>query len=172
MKKIFYTKRSSFLSTKDAVEKILKDYFQISNTEILRTENGKPYLTQSPLFFSVSHTDDALFIAFCDENVGIDAENLDRNVDYLPILRKFHETERKEIRSKQDFLRHFTAIESGVKWLGGTLAKDFAYLRFVDKILYYKETPLPVCVTFKEVDGFILSIVSEKDFSTANIYKL
>ena len=171
MEKIFYTKRNAFASSEDAVRNILRDFFGYSNPQILRTENGKPYLAQpiTPLFFSVAHTQDALFIAFSSENVGLDVERTDRNVNYLPIIRKFPETERKKIANTQDFLRHFTAKESGVKWLGRKLSSDFSSLRFDCGKLFYKELPLPACVTLREYDGFLLTVCSEKDFTNARI---
>ncbi len=174
MEKIFYTKRSAFLSSEDAVKKILQDYFAYSTPQILRTENGKPYLAQSatPLFFSVSHSDDALFIAFCDENVGLDVENTQRVVDYLPIIRKFPKNERENIASLHDFLKHFTAKESGIKWLGGKLSRDFSALQFIDGKLFYKDIPLPVNITLREYDGFFLTVCCEKDFANAEIVTL
>ena len=174
MEKIFYTKQSDYKSTDEVIVKILQEHFQIPAPKILRTESGKPYLAQEHpvLFFSVSHTNGVLFIAFCDENVGIDVEKLDREVNFLPIVKKFHESERKNILSAQDFLRYFTAKESGVKWLGGTLGKDFLSLRLCENTLFYKGTPLPVHVCCREFDGYILTIVAEKDFSFANIYTL
>lgn len=174
MEKIFYTQRSAFASSEDAVKKILQDYFGYSNPQILRTENGKPYLAQStlPLFFSISHSDNALFIAFCDENVGLDVEKNNRTVNYLPIIRKFPENEREKIKNTQDFLRHFTAKESGIKWLGGKLSRDFSSLLFMDGKLYYKDVSLPVQITLHEYNGFYLTVCSEKDFSHAEIVTL
>ena len=174
MEKIFYTKRSAFTSSEDAVRKILQDYFGYLSPQILRTENGKPYLAQSiaPLFFSVSHSQDALFIAFCDENVGLDVEQTQRRVNYLPIIQKFPKNERKTIATTQDFLRHFTAKESGIKWLGGKLSSDFSALSFIDAKLFYKDLPLPVYVTLREYNGFFLTVCSEKDFSNAEIVTL
>ncbi|MBQ8684685.1 MAG: 4'-phosphopantetheinyl transferase superfamily protein, partial [Clostridia bacterium] len=156
--------------SENAVQKILAEYFDVENAAILRTENGKPYLEKGkdiPLFFSVSHTKDALFIAFCDENVGIDAERLDKQVDYLPIIKRFSDTEREEINSKQAFLRNFTAKESAVKWLGGSLARDFRKLQFVDGKIVYGEIRLPVYTAFPAFDGFVVAVTSERDFSRA-----
>lgn len=174
MEKIFYTKRSAFASSEEAVKKILQDHFGYSAPKILRTENGKSYLAQpiTPLFFSVSHTQDALFIAFCDENVGLDVEQTKRSVNYLPIIQKFPDNERQTIATTQDFLRHFTAKESAIKWLGGKLSSDFSALSFIGGKLFYKDLPLPVCVTLREYNGFFLTVCSEKDFSNAEIVTL
>ena len=48
--------------------------------EIRRTERGKPYFVDSPLHFSVSHTKNHVFCALSDRPVGIDAEELDRDI--------------------------------------------------------------------------------------------
>lgn len=149
---------------------LLRENFGVETGDILRTDNGKPYLSGGgdiPLFFSVSHTDELLFIAFSDENVGIDAESLSRKVDYLPIVRKFSEAERREIVSPRDFLRHFTVKEAAVKWLGGTLARDMRALRFEKSRLYYGEIELPAAIAIREAFGHVVAVCSERDFSEA-----
>lgn len=49
--------------------------------EIRRTERGKPYFVDSPVHFSISHTKNHVFCALSDGPIGIDAEELDRNID-------------------------------------------------------------------------------------------
>lgn len=48
---------------------------------ILITERGKPYFEASSLHFSVSHTKKHAFCVLSHQNVGIDAEEKDRNID-------------------------------------------------------------------------------------------
>ena len=169
MEKIFCMKRAHYKNSDEALKRILSDFFAIKNAQILRTENGKPYLADSSLFFSVSHTHDMLFIAFSSANVGLDAENLSRNVDFAPIVKKFTETEQKSIRSKKDFLKNFTAKESAVKFLGGKLACDFKKLEFLQGKIFYQNSTIPAFVQFLETNGYLLTVVSEKDFSNAII---
>ena len=121
---------------------------------------------------ALSYFKNALFIAFCDENVGLDAEKNNRTVNYLPIIRKSPENEREKIKNTQDFLRLFTAKESGIKWLGGKLSRDFSALLFMDGKLSYKDVSLPVQITLREYNGFYLTVCSEKDFSHAEIVTL
>ena len=45
------------------------------------TSRGKPYFPNSPWHFSISHTKHHAFCALSDKPVGIDAEELDRNID-------------------------------------------------------------------------------------------
>ena len=49
--------------------------------EIALTERGKPYFVDSPWHFSISHTHRHAFCALSKKPVGIDAEELDRNIN-------------------------------------------------------------------------------------------
>ena len=149
------------LHTDTAIQCVLRKYFDIPNAKIFRTENGKPYIDGNQIFFSVSHTKNALFLVFSDENTGLDAEAIDRNVHYTPIVKKFCPAERKEITSTELFLKHWTAKEATVKWLGGTLAKDLYKLDFVNGNMQYGETSLPLVFVFLPFEDCILCVCAE-----------
>ena len=171
MEKIYCADASAFENTESAVLFILKEYFGVTTAKIVRGDNGKPFL-DVPLFFSVSHTQERLFIAFCDINVGLDAEKSNRETQYLPIIKKFHPLERQEIASNEQFIRHWVVKESAVKWLGGSLAKDLSRLSFYKGALFYGEIQIPATLTFLQIDGHILSVCSERDFSQAEIINI
>ena len=118
MDRIFYTEREWYPSTEKLIRKIFASRYAIKDAEIERGETGKPFLRGTPYFFSVTHSDRMYFIAVSDINVGIDAEPMDRKVDYEKILLRFPPEERAEIRNREDFLRHWTARESAAKWTG------------------------------------------------------
>lgn len=44
------------------------------------TERGKPYFPDNPWHFSITHTKGHAFCALSRENIGIDAEELDRDI--------------------------------------------------------------------------------------------
>ena len=48
--------------------------------EIALTERGKPYFLDSPWHFSISHSKGHVFCALSKKNIGIDAEEADRQV--------------------------------------------------------------------------------------------
>ena len=48
--------------------------------EIRRTRLGKPYFPRENLHFSISHTKNYVFCAVAEHPVGIDAEELDRDI--------------------------------------------------------------------------------------------
>ena len=168
MEKIFYTNKDNYATSEEAVTYILKTYFQIKDVAIHRNKNGKPYIfdmlspQNPPLFFSVSHTKGTLFIIFSDKNIGIDGETKDREINFAPIVKKFPKSEQEEIVTTLDFLQHWTAKESTIKWLGGTIAKDLYYLSFYQQQIFHQEKALPVKITFVEFKNTILAICSEK----------
>lgn len=170
MGKIFYVDKSAF-STEEALKAILSKVYGIPNAVILRTKNGKPYVENGP-FFSVSHTEKTLFIAFSSAQIGLDAELLSREINYASILKKFPSEECEEIACTQDFLKHWVVKESAVKYLGGTLARGLQSLSFFQNNLTYKGKELPVKLTFFELEGHILSVCSEEDFSNAEFIRL
>lgn len=49
--------------------------------KILTTDRGKPYFPDSELHFSISHTPHHAFCVLSEHNVGIDAEEADRNIN-------------------------------------------------------------------------------------------
>lgn len=49
--------------------------------EVAVTDRGKPYFVRDPLHFSISHTKRRVFCVLTDKPVGIDAEELDRDID-------------------------------------------------------------------------------------------
>ena len=164
MIKVFYADKTKYPNSKTAIQHLLTLYFQIENAEILKTENGKPYLQtldNANLFFSVAHTKEYLFIAFSDKNIGIDAENLTRLTNYQAIIKKFTPEEQNQIQSNSDFLQYWTAKEATIKWLGGTLAFDLKKLVFYNGHMYHNETTLPIFVHFKKFNTHIICICSE-----------
>ena len=49
--------------------------------EIRTTDRGKPYFPDSPWHFSISHTPKHAFCILSRNNIGIDAEELDRKIN-------------------------------------------------------------------------------------------
>ena len=171
MEKIFYTPVNTYPNSETAIKRVFERFFHLKNVDIFRNENGKPFLNattaQNPLFFSVSHTNETLFIAVCDENVGIDAEIKNRQVAYASIVKKFNQEERASIHSPVHFLQYWTVKEATVKWLGGKLATDLAKLSYLNGEIFYQNLPLPVQITLLDFQNSILAVCSERDFSNA-----
>lgn len=79
-------------STEAFIGACIRDYLQLQehdDMDIIRNNYGKPYLANSSLKFSVSHSEDYIVGAFGYNDVGIDIEKIeDRN--YMAIARRFY----------------------------------------------------------------------------------
>ena len=60
--------------------KMLASFFDGAMPEIAYTKLGKPYFVGSDLHFSISHTPKHAFCVLSDRPVGIDAEEMDRQI--------------------------------------------------------------------------------------------
>lgn len=86
---------------------------------------GKPYLKNSELHFSLSHTRGAICAAFCDgEEIGIDVERRDRRVSEAMYKRVLSEEERFHATSDTDFIRFWVQKEAFLKRLGIGISRD------------------------------------------------
>ena len=170
MGKIFYVDKSAF-TTEAALKKIFSAYYGKPDVSVLRTKNGKPYVENSPSC-SVTHTHDRLYIAFSDDEIGLDAEHLSRTPHYDAIIKKFHPAEQEEITCTTDFLRHWVVKESAVKYLGGTIAADLKRLRYTNGCLTYNEQAFPAKITLLQHEDFLLAVCSNGDFENAEFIPL
>lgn len=73
------------LSGHDAGRQLLKNLWQenvgVELPQIAIGDRGKPYFVDSPWHFSISHTKRHAFCALSQCPVGLDAEELDRNIN-------------------------------------------------------------------------------------------
>ena len=114
----------------DAGRTLLRELCGGNLPQIAVTELGKPYFPQETLHFSISHTKNHAFCCLTHENVGIDAEEMDRRVS--PALAEkilsAAEKERYEASSDQNaaLLRLWVLKEAYAKLLGKGLG-DYLY---------------------------------------------
>lgn len=62
------------------LERLYRETTGASLPPIAKGSRGKPYFTEGPLHFSISHTRHHVFCALSDAPIGIDAEEQDRKV--------------------------------------------------------------------------------------------
>ena len=86
---------------------------------------GKPYLKNSELHFSLSHTRGAVCAAFGEgEEIGIDVERRDRRVSEGMYKRVLSGEERFHATSDTDFIRFWVQKEAFLKRLGIGISRD------------------------------------------------
>lgn len=114
---------------------------KLKSFEIKRTPNGKPYIEDNPLYFSISHSHNHAVIAICDKPVGIDLEFYDKDgrlKKYTSILKRFTEREKQEIGDCfAKFFINWIIKEAYIKMTGGTLAADLKKLEYTGRKLYF-----------------------------------
>lgn len=89
---------------------------------ILLTERGKPYFSDGTLHFSISHTPRRVFCVLSDRPVGVDAEELDRDVDLRLADKVLSEKEKARYAQAEDkrlaLLRLWVLKEAAAKCSG------------------------------------------------------
>lgn len=70
--------------------------------EIAVTDRGKPYFIGGGLHFSISHTKKHVFCALSDKPIGIDAEELDREVSPALATKVLSPTEQAQYAVSED----------------------------------------------------------------------
>lgn len=86
---------------------------------------GKPYIEGWDKDFSISHARDISVVALSSEAIGIDIEDIGRDID----LEKFKRTgflnfDEDAYNNKEEFLMRFTALEAYLKYIGKGFHKD------------------------------------------------
>lgn len=124
-----------------------------NNTEIVRTEKGKPYFKYIPdLFFSISHSGDITVVAIGDTPLGVDIEKI-KKAD-LRVIKRFLKEEADYITEKDSNHRFFeiwTKKEAYLKCKGTGISGGLNSINVLD---------LPFETTV--YDDYIISVYREK----------
>jgi 4'-phosphopantetheinyl transferase len=95
-------RKIEYLSTRLLLQQLLN-----AKTEITYQKSGRPQIKNSPLHISVSHSAEFVAIFISDELVGIDVENVNRNIDRVT-KRFLHQKELEWIEKSEN--RQFSKI--------------------------------------------------------------
>lgn len=114
------------LSGHEAGRKLLETMYRERTGEVmpavLVTDRGKPYFAHGQLHFSISHTKRRVFCALSERPVGLDAEELDRNIDLRLGEKILSPGEKQRYLRAQDprltLLRFWVLKEAWVKYTG------------------------------------------------------
>lgn len=124
--------------------------------EIRCTPQGKPYFPGNGLHFSISHTKRMVFCALSRKNIGIDAEEMGREVAPAVINRFLSESERQRQKAAPDpnaaALRLWVLKESWAKFTGRGLGN---YLKATDFA--------PGDPRIREIAGCYVAVMQEDD---------
>ena len=104
------------------LRKMYEETFGKAMPEILVTERGKPYFQDSPVHFSISHTKKHVFCVLSDRPVGIDAEEISRDIRpelAEKILSASEKTQYEQAENRKEALLRFWVLkEAAAKCTG------------------------------------------------------
>lgn len=125
---------------------ILKNQYNIDNP-LISENNGKPYLEDSNLKFSISHTNNIIGFAFNNNDnseIGFDIE-YKKTRNYLKILKYFG----LELDSIEEdvFFQLWTIYEAEYKSNLKSKTKTFKYGNYVASLSYEKETEINIYIS-------------------------
>ena len=124
--------------------------------EIAITEKGKPYFPGESLHFYISHTKRHAFCVLADKPVGLDAEELDREID-LALAEK--------ILSPGEYAQFTEATDRKRALLSFWVLKEAAAKATGEGLrIYPNHTNFSLADSrLQEKDGCILAIITEED---------
>ena len=127
------------------LSKMLSHYYGLDINGVTIAENnfGKPYLVNSEIKFSISHSSDAVVCSISDFDVGVDVEKI-ADIREKILNRWFSQSEQRMVKSPTDFYTLWTLKESFAKLNGKGLSEikttefsiypeDFCYHKSINK---------------------------------------
>ena len=113
---------------------LLRQLYGGTLPEIQYTAQGKPYFSDCDLHFSISHTKNHAFSCISTRNIGIDAEEQDRDID-LRLAEKFLSLSEKQYfdsaaDKRECLLRLWVMKEAYGKLLGKGIGNYLANTNF------------------------------------------
>lgn len=130
--------------------------FSNTGKNVLKEDNGKPYLEDRSQFISISHSKDAVLVGFNETPIGVDIEVL-REFDKRLIDRFFSDAEKNFIKDDTDFFRIWTVKEAYLKLTGEGL-KNLKFNTVFDGKIMIEGYDILSFIN----DGCVASIVTKK----------
>lgn len=159
--------RINYAATKAIVNMLFSKIEKLKYQEI-RWQCGKynkPYIeNKGKIKFNISHTIECSIVTFSRNNIGVDIENLKRNIDYSEIKNNFFMNSEK-ILTLNDFYKHWVSKEAYLKYKGVGLTQSLESVEVIDendnvvKVVDRKNNIQKEILIFdKEKENFIFAI--------------
>ena len=123
--------------------------------QIATTDRGKPYLIGSDLHFSITHTKKHAFCALSDRPIGIDAEELDRNVNLKLAAKILSPSEAARWDGSREMLLRFWVLKEAQVKRSGEGLRGFPNQTDFD----------PRDPRIQIIDGCLLAVLEENDYA-------
>ena len=129
-----------------------KNGIDVSDLEIKKTSNGKPYLANCNIHLSISHTITKFAVAISDTPIGVDIEDKILSNERMQSIAKRHFTkdELKFTRDRESFLKVWTFKEAYAKMKGISLPQIMSKINSLDENLnkiykQYEDAIICIC---------------------------
>ena len=110
--------RNGHKAGRQLLAKLYREATGEDQPEIACTDLGKPYFLDSPWHFSISHTKNHVFCVLTDHPVGIDAEEIGREIPLALAARYLSEKEQARLGTEDALLRLWVLKEAAAKLSG------------------------------------------------------
>ncbi|MGL5440737.1 MAG: 4'-phosphopantetheinyl transferase family protein [Filifactoraceae bacterium] len=128
--------RVNYALTKSVLNIIFSKIENISYSKIKWNyeEHKKPYITNRiGLNFNISHTQGCSIVALSKYKIGIDVENLYRDMDYVDIIEHFFSNnEKRKILNSDIFYMYWTSKEAYLKYKGTGLIQRLSSVEIIN----------------------------------------
>ena len=112
---------------------LLKYYGIREMPAVSKEKNGKPYFDELPVFFNISHSDNAVCCGIADEKIGVDIQSIVEKYENI-LESTMSEGESSPILSsaspQKEFTRFWTLKESVVKYRGTGIGDNIQDIDF------------------------------------------
>jgi 4'-phosphopantetheinyl transferase len=147
--------RETYISCHAILRLVLAQYLNVKPSDLIFQvgANGKPGLVGNPVFFNITHTNDAFaIVVFKDSPVGLDLERINRKIDIHSIIKTYFSKDEREyilkpstdLETKDRFFLLWTRKEAMLKALGVGIIDKLSQVEvsgnenFINKDLFEK----------------------------------
>ena len=145
------------------LEKLLKK--DINTLKISRSNNNKPYLKDSNIYFNISHKKDYVAAIISNNKIGIDIEYIDKNKINLTTLKYFStKKEEKNILNSSNlnelYFTLFSLKESFIKTKDLLFDKNIIEFEIKNNKIINTRDDINIKI-IKDIDKYIITICEE-----------
>ena len=144
--------RTGHEAGRELLRKLYREATGESMPPIAVTDRGKPYFADSPWQFSISHTHRHAFCGLSTKSIGIDAEELDRDINLRlaeKILSPVEKTQYESAADKRKALLTFWVLKEASAKLSGEGLKGYP-----NRTEFSLEDP-----RVQEIDGCLVAVL-------------
>lgn len=153
---------------------IVKEKYGVSSGDFGRLENGKPTL-QSGEKFNISHSGNIVAVAFSENEIGFDIEQI-AEIEIAGIISQFHPDEMRQLseleHGKVDlFYQVWTRKEAFLKATGDGIVKGLSAFNCLKDVVYQGAKEWYIQSSNK-LDGYAMAVCGESSTDTIKVRKV